>query len=178
MTQAISNARSFSLALFEFEAEYGSFPNTSTAPLVAAATGTPEISGSSSNARFRQLFRAGITHSESSFYAKSSGPRKPDGNISGDNALAPGECGFGYIENIRTDDGVPRPIAMAPFKSGSTEFDPMPFAGKAVVLWSDSSVRYLPIDRSTGEATLDGQNLLDPTHPVWGGITPSLLLPE
>ena len=178
MTQAISNARSFSLALFEFEAEYGSFPNAATAPLVAEDAGTPVIRGSSSNARFRQLFQAKIIQSEVAFYAKSVGTHKPDGNISGNNALAPGECGFGYIENIRTDDGVPRPIAMAPFKSGSTEFDPMPFAGKAVVLWSDSSVRYLPIDRSTGEATLDGQNLLDPSHPVWGGITPSLLLPE
>lgn len=177
-TVAMSNARSFSLALYEFETEYGSFPNASTAPLVADATGTPEISGSSSNARFRQLFRAGITHSESAFYAKSSGIRKPDGNISGDNALAPGECGFGYIENILTDDGDPRPIAMAPFKSGSDEFDTMPFGGKAVILWSDASVQSLPIDRTTGEAILDGQNLLDPNHPIWGGTPPSLLLPE
>ena len=176
-TEAISNARQISLALYEFETEYGSFPNASTAPIVANDYGAPEIAGSSSNSRFRQLFQANITQSEHSFYAKSAGSQKPDGNISGEEALAPGECGFGYIDNISADD-TPRPIAMAPFRPGSDEFDPMPFDGKAVILFSDSSVKLISIERNTGEAILDGQNLLDPTHPVWGGTAPTLLLPE
>jgi type II secretory pathway pseudopilin PulG len=177
-TEAISNARSFGLALIEFENDYGRFPDASTAPIIANDTNTPEITGSSSNARFRQLFRANITQSEQSFFAKSAGTQKPDGNISGDQAIAPGECGFGYIENIRTDDDIPRPLAMAPFVKGSAEFDPMPFDGKAVILWSDGSVRAMPVDRITGEVIIDGQNLLDPAHPIWGGVPPSLLLPE
>ncbi len=177
-TEATSNARSFGLALLEFESEYGRFPDASTARPVADNTSTPEITGSSSNARFRQLFRAGITQSEVSFYAKAEGTSKPDGVITGDEAIAPGECGFAYVENIRTDDNVPRPIAMAPFVKGRAEFDPMPFDNKAVILWSDCSVRSLPIERITGEVILDGQNLLDPAHPIWGGVPPSLLLPE
>ncbi len=177
-TEANHNARSFSYALMEFESEYGSFPNASTAPLVSQANNNPEITGSSSNARFRQLFQAGITQSEQAFYAKTDGSRKPDGIISGDEVLAPGECGFGYIENIRTDDQQPRPIAMTPFQPGSRDFDPKPFDYKAVVLWSDGTVRSLPIDRRTGEVILDGKNLLDPVHPIWGGVPPSLLLPE
>jgi type II secretory pathway pseudopilin PulG len=177
-TEATSNARSVGLALLEFESDYGSYPNAETAAIVADSTSTPEVTGSSSNARFRQLFRAEITASEMTFYAKVSGSRKPDGDISSDNALAPGECGFGYIENIRTDDDVPRPLALAPFRIGSAEFDPSPFDNKAVILWSDSSVRSMPIDRITGKAMLDGRNLLDPQHPVWGGVPPSLLLPE
>jgi type II secretory pathway pseudopilin PulG len=177
-TEAISNARQISMALMEFESEYGSMPNAATAQLVAEATGEPAISGSSSNARFRQLFQAGITQSEVIFYAKAAGTTKPDGVIFGNNALAPSECGFGYIENTRTDDATPRPIAMAPFKRGSQAFDPMPFDGKAIVLWSDGSVRAYPIDRTSGEVILDGQNLLDPSHPIWGGVPPSLLLPE
>ena len=176
--QAISNAKQFGFALYEFEVEYGRFPDASTASTVASETGTPEVTGSSSNARFRQLIRAGISQSEQIFYARTSTTQKPDGDISGDQAIARGECGFGYIENILTDDGDPRPIAMAPFKSGSDEFDTMPFGGKAVILWSDASVQSLPIDRTTGEAILDGQNLLDPSHPIWGGTPPSLLLPE
>lgn len=177
-TQAMSNARSFSLSLMEFETEYGKYPNADTASAVATATkGTP-ITGVSSNARFRQLFQAGMTQSEVIFYAKSAGSRKPDGDISGDNALAPGECGFGYIENIRTDDGAARPLAMAPFKPGTTEFDPMPFDGKAVILFSDNSLRSLDIERLSGEVMLEGRNILDPTHPIWGGVPPSLLLPE
>lgn len=177
-TEAISNARSFGLALTEFESEYGRFPDASTAALVANDTNTPEITGTSSNARFRQLFRANITQSEHSFYAKAAGTRKPDGNISGDQAVAPGECGFGYVENVRTDDNIPRPLAMAPFVKGSTSFDHMPFDGKAVILWSDNSVRSETINRITGEVIIDGQNLLDDNHPVWGGAPPSLLLPE
>lgn len=174
----MSNARSFGLALLEFQNEHGRYPDASTARLVADITSTPEITGSSSNARFRQLFQAGLTQSELMFYAKSDGTRKPDGIITGDQAIAPGECGFAYVENIRTDDGVPRPLAMAPFVKGRAEFDPMPFDNRAIVLWSDNSVRSLPIDRITREVILDGQSLLDPAHPIWGGVPPSLLLPE
>jgi type II secretory pathway pseudopilin PulG len=177
-TQAISNARQIGLALLEFEADYGRFPNAETAPLVAKSSSTPAVIGSSSNARFRQLFPAGITASEAIFYVRTSSTQKPDGDVAGSNALAPGECGFGYIENVRTDDGVPRPLAMAPFKAGSGEFDPMPFDNKAVILWSDNSVRSHEIDRATGEVMIDGRNLLDPEHPVWGGVPPLLLLPD
>lgn len=177
-TEAVSNARSFGLALLEFQNEHGRYPDASTARLVADITSTPEITGSSSNARFRQLFQAGLTQSELMFYAKSDGTRKPDGIITGDQAIAPGECGFAYVENIRTDDGVPRPLAMAPFVKGRAEFDPMPFYNRAIVLWSDNSVRSLPIDRITREVILDGQSLLDPAHPIWGGVPPSLLIPE
>jgi hypothetical protein len=145
---------------------------------VASETGTPEVTGSSSNARFRQLIRAGISQSEQIFYARTSTTQKPDGDISGDQAIARGECGFGYVENIRTDDNTPRPIAMAPFKPMSSQFDPMPFDGNAVILWSDNSVTSMPIERATGEILLDGENLLSPTHPIWGGTPPSLLLPE
>lgn len=67
---------------------------------------------------------------------------------------------------------------MAPFISGTRKFDSMPFEGKAVILWSDNSVSSLEIDRFTGEVMLDGRNLLDPAHPIWGGVPPSLLLPE
>ncbi|MGJ8634300.1 MAG: DUF4190 domain-containing protein [Luteolibacter sp.] len=177
-TEAINNARSFGLALMEFEAEYGSFPNSATAQEIAEKYNNDVPTSISSNARFRQLFDTGITHSEQMFYTKSSGTHKPDEDILGDNALAPGECGFAYIENIRTDDGEARPLAMAPFIPGTTRFDSTSFDSKAVILWSDNSVSSLSIDRVTDEVILDGQNLLDPTHPVWGGVPPTVLLPE
>ena len=53
-----------------------------------------------------------------------------------------------------------------------------PFDGNAVVLWTDGSVKSLPIDRATGQAMLGSQSLLDPTNPVWSGKPPVLLLPE
>jgi hypothetical protein len=42
---------------------------------------------------------------------------------------------------------------------------------RAVILWPDHSDRSLPINPITREVILDGQNLLDPGHPVWGGVT-------
>lgn len=177
-TEASNNLRSMGFSLLEFDSDYGSYPDATTATTVAKDSNTPEQTETSSNARFRQLIQAGLTQSEALFYAKAEGTHKPDGNTTGANALATGECGFAYIENIRTDDGIPRPLVMAPFVKGRTTFDHMPFDGKAVILWSDNSVRTVPIDRFNGEVIIDGQNLLDPEHPIWGGVPPSLLLPE
>lgn len=177
-TEAISNARSFGVALFEFKEEYGSYPDDATAKAVADATETEKVTGSTANDRFRQLIRAGITPSEWVFYAHIPGVHKPDGMIDGEHALDRGECGFAYIGNLVTTDEVARPIAITPLIPGTTRFDPKPFDGKAVILWTDNSVRSLPIDRKSGQVKLDGKNLLDPSHPVWGGKPPVIALPE
>lgn len=176
--EAMNNARSFGVALYEFKTEYGRFPDETTAVMVAETTETRKISGSSSNDRFRQLIHSGISGSETPFYANVSGTRKPDGLIAGDDAIAPGECGFAYVENVVTTDEIARPLAMAPFFPGTLRFDHKPFENKAVILWTDNSVRSLPIDRSTGEVALDGKNLLDPDHPIWSGKPPVIALPE
>lgn len=177
-TEAVNNARSISLALFEFKEEYGTFPEESTSAAVAQTTGTPKITGSTSNARFRQLLRAGISQSEAMFYAKAAVSRKPDNRFEGSDALEPGECGFAYVENLLTTEGPSRPIAMAPFVPGTNRFDPVPYDGKAVILWTDGSVKSLAIQRSSGQVIFEGRNLLDPSHPVWGGKPPVLALPE
>ena len=177
-TEAISNAKCFGLALFEFNNDYGSYPNAETAKLVADETSTPVITGDSANARFRQLINSGIVSNEEIFYAKSVITQKPDGNISGDNAIAPGECGFAYIDNHPKAITAPRPIAMAPFTFSSDEFDRESFGGKAIILWTDGSVTTLSIDPASGKALLNGQDILDPTHPIWAGTPPNLLMPE
>ncbi|MEO5715596.1 MAG: DUF4190 domain-containing protein [Luteolibacter sp.] len=177
-TQAVSSARQLGLALFEFESEYGAFPNEDTVAKVAANTGSPAVSGRSSNARFRQLIRAEISQTEMFFYAHAQGMHAPDNVFTGDQALEKGECAFAYVENLDPKDKTPRPIAMTPFISGTDHFDYKPFDGKAVILWSDNSVRSLPIDRATGQVMLNGKNLLDPTNPVWSGKPLVLLLPE
>lgn len=176
--QALSNARAVGIALYEFKTEYGGFPDDTTAAMVAEATATPKIPGKSANDRFRQLTRSGIIQSESLFYANAAGVREPDGLIDGDNFLAPGECAFAYVENVVTTDAIARPLAMTPFVPGTLSFDHLPFDNKAVVLWTDNSVRSLPIDRNTGEVMLDGKNLLDPDHPIWAGKPPVIAPPE
>lgn len=177
-TEAVNNARQIGLALFEFKTEYGSYPNDTTAKKVAETTGNPTATGKSSNARFRQLIFSGITQSEMLFHAHIKDTHRPDNLFDGSHALQPGECGFAYIESPVDDDKIPRPIAMTPFEPGTDHFDSMPFAGKAVILWTDGSVKSLPIDKASGKVMLDGKNLLDPTHPVWGGKPPVIEFPE
>lgn len=177
-TEAINHARQIGLALDEFKEEYENYPDDATATAVADVTGTPKISGSSANDHFRQLIHAGITQSEMTFYAHATGIRKPDSVIDGENALASGECGFAYIGNLVTTDDVARPIAVTPMIPGTSRFDHKPFDDKAVILWTDNSVRSLPIDRQTGEVRFEGKNLLDPSHPIWGGKPPVIALPE
>lgn len=177
-TEAINNARQIGLALSEFKNEYGNHPDDVTAGAVSDGTNTPKISGKSANDYFRQLIRANFTQSERLFYAHIPGSRRPDDVIDGDSALEKGECGFAYVGNLVTNDEVPRPLAMTPLIPGTTRFDPNPFDGKAVILWTDNSVRSLPIDRKTGEVMLDGKNLFNPAHPIWGGKPPVIALPE
>lgn len=176
--QAINNARSFGHALFEFETEYGQFPDDETATEIAQSSETKKVTGTSSNARFRQLIRAGIVSSETLFYAKASGTRKPDGVLDDDNAIAKGECGFAYVSNLQTSEGPVRPLAMAPFIPGTGKLDPVVFDHKVVILWTDGSVTSMNIQRATGHVIKDGKNLLDPSHPVWGGTPPVIAFPE
>lgn len=177
-TEAIKNARMIGLFLFEFEAEYGEYPNEETAEYTARDSGAPEITGTSSNARFRQLFQAGITQDENAFYSKGGSLYAPDDNITGDEALAPGECGFAYFENVNTEDGALRPLVITPLIPGTSQFDPSPFGGKAIILWSDNSVSSWRIDPITGIVSVDGSDILLPTHPIWNGNPPNLPLPE
>jgi hypothetical protein len=45
-------------------------------------------------------------------------------------------------------------------------------------LKGDNSVTSLPIVKATGRVMVNGQNLMDPTHPIWGGRPPFIALPE
>ena len=175
---AISSLKQIGLGLSVFEEDYGKYPDDSTAALIAENTNTAPETDNSSNAYFRQLIRAGIFETEMPFYARTSQSRKPDNETEGSRALEPGECAFAYITNVAPDSMASRPLAMAPLVPGTSRFDPKPFDGKAVILWTDNSVTTLPIDRQTGEALLKGTSLFDPAHPVWGGTPPVIALPE
>ena len=176
--EAVNNLKCIGLVLLQFEADYGKYPDDSTAAVVAEITETEPVTGNSSNAYFRQLIRAGIIDTEIIFHARTPHSRQPDDKTDGGHALEPGECVFAYISNLKSSAGTPRPLAMAPFVPGTSRFDPQPFDGKAVILWTDGSVRTLPIDRRTGAALLDGTSLFDPAHPFWGGTPPVIALPE
>jgi prepilin-type N-terminal cleavage/methylation domain-containing protein len=185
-TEAVNNAKQIGLALFEFETEYGSFPDDTTALAVATATTTTAVSGTSSNDRFLQLIRAGVTQSEAMFYAKSTYTKKPDGVTTGDKALDKGEVGFGIImmgtAGMTASGNPSRPIIAAPFTSAlADKFDPDLFDGKAVVLKVDNSVTSLSINTTSGLVTLNGSPMLTTgLDSVWGvtATVPTWAYPE
>jgi len=177
-TEAVNNARQIGMALFEFETEYGTFPDNATATAVQSATDTILVSGTTANDRFRQLIRAGIAQSEQMFYAKTAFTKKPDGILdTNERALSEGEVGFGIIMNSSTGlsaAGNPsRPIIAAPFKIAlDGTFDSDFYDGKAVILKLDNSVTSLPIVKTTGNVKINGKNMLETgAETVWGDTT-------
>jgi len=184
-TEATSNARQIGLAMFEFETEYGSFPDSTTATTVA--TNNPDNSNiplgqADSNGYFRQLFMANITQSEAMFFAKTGLSTKPDGALQA-KTLEKGECGFGYIldgnKGLSTAGNPARVIAVTPLLATGGKFNPDPFDKKAVVLRIDNSVASLNVN-NTGDATVGGGKTLLQTgaDTVWGtAITPTIVSP-
>lgn len=180
-TQAISNARQLGMALFEFESDYGHFPEASTAQAVTDRNSSSwSLGDRSSNELFRQLMVAKIVPSEEIFYARFPGTKRPDGKQTAEaDAIAAGECGFAYILGASTRWGPnSRPIAVAPLIPGTLKFDRKPFDGRAVVLRCDNSVQSYQL-RGDGTAVAPGgMDLFDPSQPYWGGKTPEVKWPE
>jgi prepilin-type N-terminal cleavage/methylation domain-containing protein len=177
-TEAVNNARQIGMALFEFETEYGTFPDDATATAVKDATDTTQVSGSTANDRFRQLIRAGIAQSEAMFYAKTAFTQKPDGILDQDTkALSKGEVGFGILmdatKGLSAAGNPSRPIIAAPFKVAMDgTFDSDFYDGKAVILKLDNSVTSLPIVKTTGNVKINGKTMTETgADTVWGVTT-------
>lgn len=177
-TEAVNNARQIGLALFEFETEYGKFPDETTIEKVRKKTKTTTVLGTrSSNDFFRQLLAAGRTRGEQLFYAKIPGARRPDGDAAGSRALEKGEVGFSYLAGLDSAGNPSRPVLLTPLIPGTDRFDPLPFDGKAIVLKLDNSVQAMTIDED-GCVVVFGKNLLDTTNPIWGNQRWKLVWPE
>ena len=189
-TEALSNVRQIGLGLFDFDTEYGSFPDNNTAEDVKEATGTAlAFGGTFSNDYFRQLIAAG-GRSEKIFWCKTPySPKKPDDIIEPGRALEAGEVGFGYVMASQTDgqtsSGDPgRPVIVAPlYKAGTNwEFDPEPYGERAIIFRLDQSAtaeiirtdnRYVNIGGSGRYLQTPGDNT------PWGAdINPILRAPQ
>ncbi len=191
-TEAVNNARQIGFALFEFETEYGSFPEGSLAEQINSNTGSSIAPSNvaTSNDAFRMLIASGITSSETMFFCKTAySTVKPD-NITDTaaNALKEGEVGFGYIMGTGSTaysaaGNTGRPIIAAPlaytgsFTAG--KFDRDIYDSKAVILKVDNSVVSININ-TDGDAILGGgKKVLDVgTDTVWGtGVAPAMVNP-
>ena len=177
-TEAVNNARQISLALFEFETEYGSFPDSSTVEAVRSLTAADlDLGTTSSNDFFRQLIGSEIVQSEQLFYSKIKGTRRPDNDFTKGEALKTGECGFTYFIGAKVTDNPSRPLVVTPMIPGTDRFDRKRFDGKAVVSKLDNSVSSYPINKD-GHVMIHGRNLMDPHHPIWDGHAPIIAWPD
>ncbi len=166
------------LLLFDFEEEYGRFPDATTIAAVQAGTGTSlALGNSSSNDLFRQLLAHSNLKSERDFWANTATTPNQPNDILGTDALAPGECAFTYISGLTSTGDPQTPVVMTPVIRGTWKFDPKPFKGQAVVLFVDGSATRLPIEKN-GDVLLNGMNLFDPRQPFWRGKTPDIKYPE
>lgn len=192
-TEAVSNARQIGFAMFEFETEYGSFPDGTLGEQINTNIGgtlVAPVAIDSANDAFTQLIAAGIAGSEQMFFCKTTySTQKPD-NVytTKTDALKKGDVGFGYMmgtgnKAFSAAGNSGRVLIAAPLKySGSftaKQFDKDAYDSKAVVLKMDNSVTSLPINKD-GEAVLGGvKKLFDPgDDTVWGGgVTPVMVNP-
>lgn len=181
-TMVISNAKQVSLALIEFDQDYGQFSDHSTAAAVRAATRSLlSFKGSSSNAMLRQLI-PDYASSENLFFTRHPDlpKRGPDEVITPGQALKPGEVGFGYLAGLDTSMNPGTPLLVGNLKIGTHEFWDSPMGGKAVILNLDSSADG-PLIRSSDSKVVvgGGLTLFDPTAPhLPAGYTIDLRQPE
>jgi hypothetical protein len=175
-TTAISHLKCIALQLFDFDANYGRFPDAGTIAEVQADTRTDLPLGTrTSNDFFRQLLATGI-RSERIFWAPKAGARRPPDDRLGPAALAPGECIYSYVPGLRSSSQTHAPIAMAPMIPGTSRFDAVPYQ-KAVILRCDGSVRQESI-AADGRVKNKEKDLFDPSQPFWQGRPPRLKWPE
>jgi hypothetical protein len=180
MTDASNNARQIHLGLYNFDDDFGTFPNASTIVDVQAATSTSiPLGTSSSNEMFRQLLAANVVSGESIFWARSAtSPRRPDDNITGSLALEKGECVFAYVAGLSSSSPSDTPVLLAPVNPAKRGFTrSKEYNNKAVVLFVSGSVKYLPVDKH-GKVEINGMDLFDPRQPFWGGKAPDIKWPE
>ncbi|MCW1922709.1 hypothetical protein OKA05_09105 [Luteolibacter arcticus] len=177
VTTTIANLRQLYLALVEFDTDYGAFPNDETAVDVTDATGTKlTFKGGTSNACFRQLLAAAAVKTEKVFQI--GGAKLPDDDFKDDSkALAKGECGISYVPGLATNSSPDTPLAFAPLAPGKLKFDPVPLAGKAVILRVDGAVTVHTITPD-GDVMVDGKSILDPKQSFWKGKEPKVAWPE
>jgi hypothetical protein len=127
----IGNLRRISIALTEFDSEYGTFPDAASGKLVKESTGSKlTLSDRTSNDVFVPLLAAGIATSEMIFDSGSLGTKRPDNLWSSDaTALSHGETSFAFI-SIQSSSADPNePILFGPVILGTTRLDRNTFGG-------------------------------------------------
>lgn len=188
MTQAISNSKQVYLVLLDFEADYGRFPDDSTAAAHATLHG---FQGAHSNRYLGQLIAGGYTKSEEIFYAFDKRyPKKPGDDVISppSRILAKGECGFSYVmveekgsrRGLSTEDNGGIPVLVAPLLNEWGSCEKKSYNDRGVYLRVDGSARSELLNLSSFKINVGGGKTLfnSGSGTVWGDLKPVVLLPE
>lgn len=161
--KAVQNAKQVGYALFNFENDYGRYPDDDTETDITDEDSAAVIStAGGSNDYFSQLIAAGYVDQEAPFFAKAGFTVEPD-NIkdSASDMLKEGEVGFSYVMrqsgralNSSVNSAIPLIIAPASVENAG-EYDRNVYNKKSVVLRIDMSVRD-PRINDDGEIRLRG----------------------
>jgi prepilin-type N-terminal cleavage/methylation domain-containing protein len=198
--QAINNMKQIHLVMMDFETDFGSFPDSTTAQQDDQLTA---FTGMNSNNVLGQLIASAAIQSEEIFYAKGGNPA---GNKKPDNVIQPvaqilqrGECGFAYVlvtggsgsntglRGLSTSDNGAIPYLCAPVVTGGADavFRPEPYDSRGVYIRIDGSAKDERLDPRDNRVKLPGtSNTLFETGQgtVWGtgntALTANVLLPQ
>lgn len=166
VSHALRTSKSIGYALWNFEQEYGAFPNEETAEkLKLEHPEMPQLLGTeSSNDFLRQLHVAGFVDVDSIFNDL---PRERSQSL--ETFLGPGECHYAYVVWEKTPPAG-APLLVAPVKAGQKALGSK-FSSRAVVLRVDMSV-------SDPRIRPGGKDFFDWSQPHWGGQRPRIVWPE
>lgn len=188
LVNAISNAKQIYLALSDFEADHGFFPDDQTA---THASNLKPFTGSFSNDYLGQLIAGGYTRNEDIFMA----PNRHYKSLRTDTVISPpghilekNECGFSYVmvedkgkrRGLNSKDNGAIPILAAPMLNPWGTCDAATFNNRGVYLRVDGSARSERLRSSDGKINLPGGMTLFDTgsSTAWGSLKAVVLLPE
>ncbi|MES2437849.1 MAG: sigma-70 family RNA polymerase sigma factor [Verrucomicrobiota bacterium] len=167
----MNNARHIGIALFEFEREYGSYPNEETAAAVKERTNTKaDVKAATANDCFFQLIASGIARTDR-FFSMEEPEEGEDMNPESQMNLE--KCAFSFLSGTNSSGDPRRPLAVFPMVPGTGRFDRKMLGGQAVILRLDNSVNSVPIAQD-GTAIENGMDIFDPSQPYWRGNVPSI----
>ncbi len=177
---ATMNAGRIGRSLFDFETQFGKFPDKSTVNEVRSKSGTAlTLLDGSSNDLFAQLIVSGVWYNEQIFYAKATSANRADSIFNTDETiLKHGECSFAYISGLDSKGDRDTPVVFGPVIPGTSTLDPSSCGGKGVVLRIDGSVVALSINSSGKIILPNGMDILDPRQPFWHGKAPDVRWPK
>ncbi len=181
--RTVRNAKQVGYALFNFESDYGHYPNDETAKELLEKYDVDFLSSTGgSNFYFSQLIAGGYMDQEGPFHVNGVNV-EPDNNQSDpEELLKSGEVGFAYVM-WESRAGIPErgPLVIAYLEPGELRLPPKKWLSnksrRMVVLNDDMSVMVYRASRD-GTVEYNGKDYFDWSQSHWGGQKPKIVWPE